>query len=180
MRRRSQPSTFQFAIVVALIGVAALMAGCGAVSQAGPAAQGANGANEATQTSADASKTATASGQPDQVTLTLDKQRYTVRDTVVVTTTNGFSQMIWAADHHTNCTVLVAERAQGSAWEAVETCHSLAPTTLAPLPPGATTLRLDSTGWLTGAYRITLTYNGGDEGMGGPAGIAHSVEFNIG
>jgi len=180
MRRRSQPLMFQLAIAVALIGVAALVAGCGAVSQAGPAAQGANGANEATQTSADASKTATASGQPDQVTLTLDKQRYTVRDTVVVTITNGFSQTIWAADHHTSCTMLVAEHAQGTAWAAIENCHSLRPTTLAPLSAGTTSVRLDTSGWPTGTYRITLTYSGGDEGAGGPAGIAHSVEFSIG
>jgi hypothetical protein len=115
-----------------------------------------------------------------QVTLTLDKQRYGAHDTVVVTIANGLSQMIWAADHQTDCTVLVAEQAHASAWEGVDNCRLMTPTSLTPLPLGATTERLDTSGWLTGTYRITLTYGGGDEGRGGPGGTAHSVEFSIG
>jgi hypothetical protein len=169
---------FQLAIVVALTGISVLLAGCGGISQAGSAAQGAG-----TPTlSASESQTATASGQPTsgKVTLTLDKQGYTAREMIVVTVENGLSKTIWAEDHHTSCTTLVAEHAQGAAWAAIENCHSLRPTTLAPLSAGATSVRLDTSGWPTGTYRITLTYSGGDEGAGGPGGAAHSAEFTVG
>ena len=177
MRRRSQPSTLQGAISVTLMAFSSVVAGCGAMTQSGSAAQAASSPH----VSASASQTVTTSGQPasGQVTLTLDRQGYGARDTIVVTVENALSQTIWATDHHTNCTVLVAERNQGGAWEAVETCHSLTPTSLEPLSPGATAIQLNSAGWPAGAYRITLTYNGGDEGMGGPGGLAHSVEFTI-
>jgi hypothetical protein len=110
----------------------------------------------------------------------LDQQRYGAHETIVVTVENGLSKTIWSADHHTSCTILVAEHTQGAAWEAIDNCHSLTPTTLEPLPPGPTIIQLTSAGWPAGAYHITLTYNGGDEGMGGPGGSARAVEFTVG
>ena len=178
MRRRSQPLMFQLAIAVALIAIGSVVAGCGAISQTGSAAEG----SAASHVSASGSPTATTSGQlvSGQVTLTLNKQRYGAPETIIVTVENGLSKTIWAADHHTSCTMLVAEHAQGAAWAALENCHSLRPTTLAPLSAGATSVRLDTSGWPTGTYRITLTYSGGDEGAGGPGGAARSAEFTIG
>src|SRR5712691_196163 len=88
MQRNSHPPTFHLMILVALLGVSALAAGCGSITQAGPAAQGKDSTPQASST---VSQTATASGQltGGQVTLTLDKQRYGARDSVVVTITNG-------------------------------------------------------------------------------------------
>jgi hypothetical protein len=114
-----------------------------------------------------------------QVTLRLDKQRYDANNTVIVTIANGLSQTIWAADHNTGCTVLVAERTHAGAWEAMDDCHLMTPTRLMGLSPGDTIVRLDTSGWPTGTYRITLTYNSGDEGMGGAGGVVHSAEFTV-
>jgi hypothetical protein len=114
------------------------------------------------------------------VTLTLDKQRYGAGEAISVTIINGSSKMIWAADHQTSCTMLVVERAQDGKWEPVANCHLLTPTRLSALSTGATTVRLDTSGWSTGSYRVTLSYSGGDEGQGAPGGIAHSAEFTVG
>ena len=166
-------------ILVALLGVSALAAGCGSTSQVGLAAPGKDSTPQASST---VSQTATASGQltGGQVTLTLDKQRYGARDAVVVTITNGLSRTIWAEDHQTNCTVLVAEHAQAGAWVPVGTCRLMTPTRMTPLSAGATTVDLNTSAWPAGNYRITLNYSAGDEGMGGPGGIVHSAEFTVG
>lgn len=179
MRSSSQPVTFHLMILVALLGVSALAAGCGSISQAGPAAPGKDSTPQASST---VSQTATASGQltGGQVTLTLDKQRYGAHDAVVVTIANGLSRTIWAEDHQTNCTVLVAEHAQAGAWVPVGTCRLMTPTRSTPLSAGSTTVQLNTSGWPAGNYRITLNYNAGDEGMGGPGGIVHSAEFTVG
>jgi hypothetical protein len=179
MRRNSHPPTFHLVILAALLGVSALAAGCGSITQAGPATQGKDSTPQASST---VSQTATASGQltGGQVTLTLDKQRYGARDAVVVTIANGLSRTIWAADHQTSCTVLVAERTQAGAWVPVGTCRLMTPTRLTPLPAGSTTVHLNTSAWPAGNYRITLNYNAGDEGMSGPGGIVHSAEFAVG
>jgi hypothetical protein len=179
MRRNSHPPTFHLMILAALLGVSALAAGCGSITQAGPAAQGTDSTPQASST---VSQTATASGHltGGQVTLTLDKQRYGARDAVVVTITNGSSRTIWAADHQTSCTVLVAEHAQSGGWVPVAMCRLMTPTRLTPLSAGATIVHLDTSAWPAGSYRITLTYSAGDEGTSGPGGIVHSAEFTVG
>ena len=178
MRRNFKLSRSAPVILGALIGVCALATGCGNITQAGSATQG----EVATpQPSSTASTINATSGQvtSGRVTLTLNKQRYAAQDTVVVTIANGLSQMIWAADHQTSCTELVAEQSHGGAWEAVAKCRLMTPTRLMALSPGITTVRLDASGWPTGTYRVTLTYTSGDEGMSGAGGIVHSAEFVI-
>ncbi len=179
MRSSSQPITFHLMTLLALLGVSALAAGCGSISQAGTAAQGKDSTPRA---SSPVSQTATASGQltSGHVTLTLDKQRYGARDAVVVTIANGLSRTIWAADHQTNCTVLVAEHAQAGAWVPVGNCRLMTPTRLTPLSVGSTSVHLDTSAWPAGDYRITLTYSAGDEGVSGPGGTVHSAEFTVG
>jgi uncharacterized protein YceK len=173
MRRNFGSPTPYSALFLALIGVSILLAGCGSISQVASDTQGEN---------ATASTTATPADQLTlgEVTLRLDKQRYSANNTVAVTIANGLSQTIWAEDHGTSCTVLVAEQAHAGAWDAVDNCHLMTPTRLMAVPPGATTARLGTSGWPAGAYRITLTYNSGDEGMGGVGGIVHSAEFTLG
>ena len=178
IRRRSQPLMFQLAVAVTLMAISAVVAGCGAISQTGSAAEG----GASSHVSASESPTASPSGQliSGQVTLTLNKQRYGSPETIIVTVENGLSKTIWAADHHTSCTMLIAEHAQGAAWAAIENCHSLRPTTLAALSAGTTSMRLDTSGWPLGTFRVTLTYSGGDEGAVGPEDAAHSTEFTVG
>ena len=173
MRRKIPSQLRRSVLFLGLIGFSLLLAGCGSISQAGSATQSADATASTTATSADE----VTSGQ---VTLRLDEQRYDANNTVIVTIANGLSQTIWAADHNTGCTVLVAERAHAGAWEAVDNCHLMTPTRLMALPPGVTTARLGTSGWPAGTYRITLTYNSGDEGTGGPGGAAHSAEFTVG
>src|SRR5258706_14477608 len=179
MQRTSHPPTFHLVTLAALLGVSALAAGCGSITQAGPAAQGKDSTPQASST---VSQKATASGQltGGQVTLTLDKQRYGARDAVVVTITNGLSRTIWAADHQTSCTVLVAEHAQAGARVPVSNCRLMTPTRLTPLSAGNTTVHLDTSAWPPRNHRITLNFNSGDEGVGGPGGIVHSAEFTVG
>ena len=173
MRRRIHAPIRCSVFFLGLTGFSVLLAGCGSISQAGSAAQSADATASTTVTPADQ----VTSGQ---VTLRLEKQRYSANNTVVVTIANGLSQAIWAADHRTSCTVLVAEQAHAGAWEAVDNCHLMTATRLMALPPGVTTAHLSASGWPAGAYRITLTYNSGDEGMGGAGGIVHSAEFTLG
>jgi hypothetical protein len=162
-------------LTLALVGVIVLCAGCGQ----------AIGSSNSPQVGMPSSPTPTQSvqaGQPTQgqVTLTLDKQRYAMGDTIAVTIHNGLSTTIWAADHQTSCTVLTAERQQDGQWHAVGDCRLMTPTVLMPFSAGSATVQqLFGMGWPSGRYRVTLTYTGGDEGTGGPGGIAHSAEFTI-
>lgn len=173
MRLRMHVPTRHSALFLGLLGILALLAGCGSISQAHSAAQSEDATASMTATSTDM----VTSGQ---VTLHLDKQRYATRDTVVVTIANGLAQMIWAADHQTACTQLVAEQSLGGAWEAVGKCRLMTPTRLMALAPGAMTVRLDTSGWSTGVYRVTLAYTSGYEGMSDAGGIVHSAEFFVG
>jgi hypothetical protein len=173
MRRRIHVPTRHSVLFLGLIGILALLAGCGSISQAHSAAYSEDATASTTATPPDA----VTSGQ---VTLHLDKQHYSAHDTVVVAIANGLSQMIWATDHHTGCTMLVAEQAHAGAWQGVDNCHLMTPTRLMALPPGVTVAYLGASGWPAGAYRITLTFSSGDEGMEGVGGVVHSAEFMLG
>lgn len=164
------------ALTLALVGVIVLCAGCGqAIGSSNSPQVGVSSSPTPTQ--------AVQAGQPTQgqVTLTLDKQRYAMGDTIAVTIHNGSSKTIWTEDHQTNCTVVTAEHLEGSQWQAVGRCRLMTPTVVMPLSAASATVQqLFGTGWPSGLYRVTLTYTGGDEGTGGPGGIAHSAEFTIG
>jgi hypothetical protein len=161
-------------VLLTLVGVlCAFLAGCG-VGSAG---------SQQPATSSPTSATATVSGQQTngQVTLTLNKQHYAPGDTITVTIHNGLSQLIWSADHKTACTLVAAERLRNGQWEAMGLCRLETPTRMVALPAASATPQpLATIGWPSGTYRIALSYGGGDEGMGGPSGVAHSVEFTIG
>lgn len=168
-------------------------AGCGALT--GPSANGTSGGQTIEHISPAASVTPAGSATPaahgpvtGQVTLTLDKARYGVNDPILVTIYNGYNQTVYAADHRTGCTVATLERLEGGVWQPMNMCRLLSPTVLTPL--AATTaaqVRLSVTsstgGWTPGAYRVTYTYGGGDEGANGSAGpgaTIHSAQFTVG
>ena len=178
--------------LVALIGVgalSALLAGCGQTGgsvgspQPGASSSATSVVSSSPPSATPLPTTAGASGQQNsgQVTLTLNKQRYSPGDTITVTIHNGLSQMIWSADHKTACTVVAVERLQNGQWEVVGLCRLETPTRMVALPATSTTTQPFATqGWPSGTYRLTLSYGGGDEGTGGPSGVAYSVEFTIG
>lgn len=116
-----------------------------------------------------------------QVTLTLDKQRYAPGGTITVTIHNGLAKAVWSADHKTGCTVLTAEHLRNGQWETAGACKLETPTRMVALSSvSATVDHLSTTGWPSGTYRISLSYNGGGEGSGGPSGVAYSTEFTVG
>lgn len=178
--------------LVTLIGVgtlSALLAGCGQTGgsagspQPGAASSATSEVSSSPPSATSSPTTAGTSGQPTngQVTLTLNKQRYSPGDTITVTIHNGLSQMIWSADHKTACTVVAAERLQNGQWEVMGLCRLETPTRMVALPAtSATVQQFATTGWPSGTYRATLGYGGGDEGTGSPSGVAHSIEFTIG
>lgn len=176
-------------VLAVVIGIAALLAGCGRTI--GPGGSQQMGASPPATTGVSSSATAGTSSQATpgtsgqrtggQVTLTLDKQRYATGDTIAVTIHNGLPQTIWATDHKTTCTVVTAERLQNGQWGAVGGCRLMTPTSMMPMPAASATVQhLSSSGWSSGTYRVTLTYTGGDEGSGSPGGVAYSVEFTVG
>jgi hypothetical protein len=167
-------------------------------SAIGAACDRTGGLPDSPQTGASSSSTPEALGQvtSGQVTLTLDKRQYTASDTIVVTIHNGLSQIIWAADHQTNCTVVTAERLQVGQWAAVDKCQLMTRTRMVSLAAGSSTPQqlssaqamvppesqapLPSENWTPGTYRVTLTYVESADGTGGPGGMVHSINFPIG
>src|SRR5215813_9710521 len=115
-----------------------------------------------------------------QVQLLVNKQHYSVGETILVMIANGLSQTIWSMDHQTNCTVLLAEQSVGNTWLPVGLCQLRSPTRLIPLSTGSTTLQLDSSSWPVGTYRVGLLYRGSDEGRGGKGSTVHSALFTVG
>jgi hypothetical protein len=179
-------------VLVTLVGIgtlSALLAGCSQPIGAASSPQlGASSSATRTVSASPppASPSPTMPGAPGQqtngqVTLTLNRQQYATGDTITVTIHNGLSQMIWSADHKTACTVLAAEHLQNGQWEAMGLCRLETPTLMVALPATSATVQQFATiGWPSGTYRVTLSYGDGDEGTGGPSGVAHSVEFTIG
>ncbi len=184
------PCAFKRGLLVTLIGVGALGAGCG--RSAGSPEGGVLAPAGSTTPQVGASGQLVAG----QVTLTLDKQRYATNDTIVVTIHNGLSQRIWTADHQTNCTIVTAERLQDGQWVAVAHCPLMTRTRMVMLPAGSSTPQqlsgaqgtvppesqapVPTESWTPGTYRVTFTYAGSADGTGGPGGVIHSVEFTVG
>lgn len=177
-------------VTLACVGaLSALLAGCGQTGgsagspQPGAFSSATSAISSSPPPATPSPTTAGASGQQasGQVMLTLNKQHYSPGDTITVTIHNGLSQIIWSADHKTACTVVAAERLQNGQWEVMGLCRLETPTRMVALPAASETAQpLATTGWPSGTYRVTLSYSGGDEGTGGPSGVAHSAEFTVG
>lgn len=129
-----------------LTGAILLLAGCGF-----------------SQTPSTAAGTGTPS--PGHVIVATGKSQYTPSEAVDVTIGNGLSGTIFAADHQSDCTVLVIEHLSGQTWQPQNPCLLKSPTRLIPFGAGTTTLQQlqppsgpNASGWPTGNYRIALTY----------------------
>lgn len=118
-----------------------------------------------------------------QVTVTTGKPQYAPTNTVDVTIANGLSSGILAADHQSDCTVLVIEHLSGQTWQPQNPCLLKSPTRLIPFGAGTSTQQTlqppsgqTTAGWPTGSYRISLTYR---QTPGGPETTVYSAQFTI-
>ena len=149
---------------IGLASVIVLLAGCGSSQMGG---------------------TSTNSGAvtSGHVTVTISKAHYAPHETVDVTIANGLSSGILAADHQSDCTVLVIEHLTGTNWQQLNPCLLMSPTRLIAFAAGTTTLQQlappsgeGATGWPTGTYRIVLTYL---QQASGPETTISSAQFTV-
>ncbi|MBF6590064.1 MAG: hypothetical protein IVW57_05960 [Ktedonobacterales bacterium] len=120
---------------------------------------------------------------PGQVTLVTSKSRYQASETVSVTIANGLSSGILAADHQSDCTVVVVEYLNGQTWQPQKLCQLKSATRLIPIAAGATlTQQIQPPGkpgalaWPTGTYRVALGYRSNPSGSDTPL---FSAQFSV-
>jgi len=113
------------------------------------------------------------------VTISLDKSRYHAGELALVTVTNGLAQSISTTDHKSSCSIVQLEQKVNGSWQAVDPCHLQTPTLVVEIAKGSVTEVKIGIPNTPANYRVTLSYMGGDEGIGGPGGIVYSAEFTI-
>ena len=122
-------------------------------------------------------------GASSPVTIITDQQRYSARDTVTATITNGVGSDILAADHQSNCTIVTIQRQDGQTWQPQNPCALKSATRLITLAPGSVTAQplappaSAAAGWAPGTYRIAFTYQ---TTQSGPETTLYSAQFTIG
>ena len=129
--------------------------------------------------------TTTGSGTPTSgpVSVATGKLQYGASETVEVTITNGLSSAILAADHQSDCTVLVIQHLSGTIWLSLNPCLLKSPTRLIAFGAGTTTPKRlmppsgsGAAGWPIGTYRIAFTYR---QQASGPETTVYSAQFTV-
>lgn len=173
---------------VILAGLMLGVAACGQTSiPSSTQLSGQNTATSATPTSqAGATMTPKTQSSPQPpgsagVTLTLNQRSYSIASPILVTIHNSLKNTIWAADHKTSCTMLVLERKGPSGWYSVGECTLEIATRILPIGAGTSITQrlLTYSGMVTGTYRVTLTYQLGEEGSPAGGGTVYSAEFTV-
>lgn len=148
-----------------------LLAGCGLSSQ--------------TPGNGTSSGSATPTATPGHVSVTTNKPQYAPSDTVAVTISNGLASDIVAADHQSNCTVVLIQRQDGQNWQPLNPCRVMTPTRLIPFGAGSTTpVQLQPPasaadhGWPSGTYRIAFSYRQ-QASFSAPATTVYSAQFTV-
>jgi hypothetical protein len=179
---RTRGDTSVLAPLVLVVGLCLALGACGVSTSAQPGAEAAS-----TRTiSLTPFPSATAGAAPkvtpvtSLVTISLDKAQYHSGDLAIVVVTNGLAHSISTTDHKSSCSIVELEQQVNSSWQAVEPCRLQTPTLVVELAQGSVTEQKIAIPSTPATYRVTLSYTGGDEGTGGPGGIAHSAEFTIG
>lgn len=123
------------------------------------------------------------------VSVTTDKFRYQVGETIVVRVTNPLNTAITTRDQRFQCSVITLERRNesGGEWTEIRNCFSGAPASEVTLEPGtSTTIRLESGGNMSGPlepgmYRAALDYSRGERLSHAPGHllVARSEQFQI-
>ena len=140
-------------LIMGLMLIPALLAGCGQQSSTG-------GGTHATPTP---TKTPFPTATTGPVTLRVGATSYHTTETISVTLSNHSTQAIYFLDHLTNCTVIQLQRQVHERWENVNACLLLTPTRLHQLDAGERlTVALVSSAarpWVAGLSRATLRYS---------------------
>jgi hypothetical protein len=117
------------------------------------------------------------------VTVTASKAQYRPTETVTATIANGLSSSILAADHQSDCTVLLIEYLTGQTWQPQNLCLLKTPTRLISFGAGTATSQPlqppsgpTTSGWHVGTYRIVLTYR---HTPSGPETTVYSAQFTV-
>ena len=123
------------------------------------------------------------------VSVTTDKLRYQIGETIVVRVTNPLDSAIKMRDQRFQCSIIALEHrnASGSEWTEIRNCFSGAPVSEVTLKPKTTiTIRLDSGGNMSGPlkpgmYRAALYYSRGEQLSETPGKllVARSEQFQI-
>lgn len=147
-----------------LTGAILLLAGCGF-----------------SQTPSTAASTGTPT--PGHVIVATGKSQYAPSEAVDVTIANGLSSGILAADHQSDCTVLLIEHLSSQTWQSLNPCLLKTPTRLIAFNVGSVTSQQlqppsgqGASGWPAGTYRIAFTYR---KTSSGPETTIYSAQFTI-
>lgn len=111
-----------------------------------------------------------------QVRVVVENGSYAPDSTIFAWAGNGLSQCIYAADHHSGCSIIVLERQVDSGWQPQADCQLATPARTLALPPmQADFVRLapPATGaqpgiWQAGTYRVAFSYHLRQDGTGQP------------
>lgn len=111
-----------------------------------------------------------------QVRVVVENGSYAPDSTIFAWAGNGLSQCIYAADHHSGCSIIVLERQVDGAWQPQANCQTATPARAIVLPPmQADFIRLSPPAagaqpgvWQTGTYRVAFTYRLDEASMGQP------------
>jgi hypothetical protein len=182
MRYALQRGVFAGGICASLL----LLSACGLSSGASSSARLTGGAQGSPSPSASAA--ASPAIQQGAVAVVLDKTRYASGDTVNATILNGLDHTIFAADHQTDCTVLVVEQQTGAGWQRVGRCLLASPTRLVPFAASSQTATPLANGpagnggasWGAGTYRVSLTYLNSDTDITAAGSTVYSATFTLG
>jgi hypothetical protein len=151
-------------LIMGLMIIPALLAGCGQQSSTG------------------GGTTATPTATTGAVSLRVGATSYHTTDTISVTLSNQRTQAISFPDHLTNCTVIQLQRQVQGNWENVHACLLMTPTRLHKLDAGKSlTVALVSSAarpWAAGLYHATLRYSTAQT-FGGPTTTIDSAGFQV-
>lgn len=179
---RTRDGISVFAPLVLVVSLCLALGACGVSTSAQPGAEAAS-----TRTisltpfpSATAGAASKVTPVPGVVTVSLDKAQYHSGALAIVAVANGLAQSISTTDHKSSCSIVQLEQQVNGSWQAVEPCRLQTPTLVVELAQGSVIEQKIGIPSTPATYRVTLSYTGGDEGTGGPGGIAHSAEFTIG
>jgi hypothetical protein len=102
---------------------------------------------------------------------------------VTATIANGLSTSILAADHQSDCTVLLIEYLAGQTWQPQNLCLLKSRTRLISFAAGTATSQAlqppsgaNTSGWPAGTYRIALTYR---QSPSGADTTVYSAQFTV-
>ena len=126
-------------------------------------------------------------GNREGVEVTVDGDRYSIRDGLTATVTNRGRRDVFADDEKSDCTIVMLQRKSGAEWISLRTCGAeRAPRVVRIAAGERQTARLNFAGEnfrpdpvVPGTYRILFSYRWGATPEGSEPERAQSVIFTI-